>query len=366
MIDFLVIGGGVAGLTAAAHLAPLGSVVVLEQEAALGYHASGRSAAVFIETYGNAIVRALNTASLPGLTRADVLQPRPFLLLAGADQAALFESERAAFAATEISVPEGQDLFPILDSAACAKVAFVDQAYDLDTDKLMQHFRRTALNHGAEIICSARVTSMVLDGQGWTVTTAGETWQARHVVNAAGAWADQVAELAGVQPVGLQPYRRSMARLPAPGGHDTSAWPFVDAVGESWYAKPDAGGWLVSPSEEDPVDPQDAWADDMVIAEGLDRYSRFVTEPVTRVQTTWAGLRSFAPDRALVIGPDPGAPSFLWCAGQGGYGFQTAIAAGQLLADLVADRPPGLSADTVAALSPARFVALSDMSQAKR
>ncbi|MBM7066625.1 FAD-binding oxidoreductase [Actibacterium sp. 188UL27-1] len=355
MIDFLVIGGGVAGLTAAAHLAPLGSVVVLEREAALGMHASGRSAAIYIERYGNPVVRALNTASLPGLIAADVLRPRAFLLLARGDQEAQFEAERAGFAGTQISVGAGAAMFPILDQTTCGYVASVDQAFDLDTDRLMQHFRKTARGHGARIICGSPVTALARDGRGWRVTTPDEVWEARRVVNAAGAWADDLARLAGIAPVGLQPYRRSIARLPAPGGHDTKDWPFVDGVGESWYAKPDAGGWLVSPSEEDPVEPHDAWADDMVIAEGLDRYGGFVTEAVTRVQTTWAGLRSFAPDRALVIGPDLADPSFLWCSGQGGYGFQTAVAAGAALADGVAGRSPDLPPDMVRALSPARF-----------
>ena len=146
-----------------------------------------------------------------------------------------------------------------------------------------------------------------------------------------------------------------MARLPAPGGHALRDWPIFFGVGETWYAKPDAGALLVSPADEDPVEPHDAWADDMVLAEGLARYSAMVTEPVTRVLTSWAGLRSFSPDRALVLGPDPDAPEFIWCAAQGGYGFQTAPAASQLLADLVMGRTPGLAADVVASLTPDRF-----------
>jgi glycine/D-amino acid oxidase-like deaminating enzyme len=147
-----------------------------------------------------------------------------------------------------------------------------------------------------------------------------------------------------------------MARMPAPGGHDVSGWPMLFGVGESWYAKPDAGAWLVSPAEEGPVDaPHDAFADDMVLAEGIARYQPFVTEEVTRVTSSWAGLRTFAPDRNLVIGHDARDPAFLWNAGQGGYGFQTAPAASALLADLVAGRPSVLDADTIATLSPSRF-----------
>jgi len=146
-----------------------------------------------------------------------------------------------------------------------------------------------------------------------------------------------------------------MARIPAPGGHDLSRWPMLHGAGETWYAKPDAGALIVSPSEEDPMEPHDAWADDMVLAEGLARYEEMVTEPVTRIISNWAGLRTFSPDRSLVIGRDPREPSFVWIGGQGGYGFQTSAAASQLAADLIAGRAPALEANMVAALSPARF-----------
>jgi glycine/D-amino acid oxidase-like deaminating enzyme len=146
-----------------------------------------------------------------------------------------------------------------------------------------------------------------------------------------------------------------MARIPAPGGHDVSGWPMLFGVGETWYAKPDAGALIVSPAEEHPMDAHDAWADDMVLAEGLARYEEMVNEPVTRLISNWAGLRTFSPDRVLVIGPDPREPAFFWLAGQGGYGFQSAPAASQLAADLLSGRRSDLSADLVDSLSPARF-----------
>jgi len=150
--------------------------------------------------------------------------------------------------------------------------------------------------------------------------------------------------------------RRSVARIPAPGGMDVSGWPMLLGAGETWYAKADAGQLIVSPAEEDPVaEPHDAWPEDMVLAEGIARYQRFATEEVTRLTASWAGLRSFAPDRLLVLGPDPVDPAFVWSAGQGGYGFQTAPAASRLVADLVAGRAPVLEPATVAALSPERF-----------
>jgi len=356
MTSALIIGGGIAGLTAAAHLSPHMEVCLLEGESQFGYHASGRSAAMFLENYGNDVVRALNSASRAGLEAAGVLTARAFLLLADAANAEALPTEAASFGAREIPVSEAQAMLPILDPNTVMRAARMEDAYDLDTHGLMEHLRHRALAAGATLLTSQAVQHIARTQTGWRVQTgAGAAYEADILVNAAGAWADPVAEMAGLAPLGIQPYRRSMARLPAPGGHDTTNWPFVDGVGESWYAKPDAGAWLVSPSEEDPVPPQDAWADDMVIAEGLDRYAHYMTEPVTRLLSTWAGLRSFAPDRALVIGPDRAEPTFYWCAGQGGYGFQTALAAGQLLADHVLGRSPALPAPVVAALHPTRF-----------
>jgi D-arginine dehydrogenase len=191
------------------------------------------------------------------------------------------------------------------------------------------------------------VAAISRDGHPWRITTiGGETHEARVLVNAAGAWADVVATRAGVAPLGLTPLRRSVARMPAPGGHDPGGWPMLMGAGESWYAKADAGAWIVSPAEEHPVpEPHDAWPDDMVLAEGIARYQPFVTEEVTRVTSSWAGLRTFAPDRCLVLGPDPDRADFIWVAGQGGYGFQTAPAASRLVADLVAGRDPACRGD---------------------
>lgn len=356
MSHALILGGGVAGLSCAAHLAPHMPVTLLEAEAHLGHHASGRSAAMFLLNYGNAVVRALNAASHGALQGAGVLRPRGFLLLADTAGAERLGPEAEDFGAVEIPISAACEMLPILNPDTVTRAARLEGAQDLDTHALLEHFRQTARRHGAVIAPGQKVIAIDGDGAGWHVqTAAGARFSGSVLVNAAGAWADPVAQMAGIAPLGIQPFRRSMARLPAPGGRDTTHWPFVDAVGESWYAKPDAGGWLVSPSEEDPMPPHDAYADDMVIAEGLDRYARYVTEPVTRVTQTWAGLRSFAPDRALVIGPDPARADFLWCAGQGGYGFQTAFAAGRLLADHALQRAPELDAATVAALHPARL-----------
>ncbi|MBF9034604.1 FAD-dependent oxidoreductase [Rhodobacterales bacterium HKCCE2091] len=353
--DFIIIGGGIAGVSAAARLAAIGRVLLLEGEAALGYHASGRSAALFEENYGLPTTVELNRASSEYHETVDggVLSRRGFLLV-GAHDDALFEADMATLAMREIAVEDAIAKVPILDSAMVTRAAYHADAWDIDTDRLLQSYARAARSNGA-IRLSARVDSIARTGTGWRVTAAGEGFEAPVVVNAAGAWADTVALMAGVAPLGIVPHRRSMARIPAPGGFEVSAWPMVLGPGESWYAKPDAGALLVSPAEEDPMEPHDAWADDMVLAEGLARYEAHVTEPVTRLLASWAGLRSFAPDRQLVIGFDPDNPGFFWLAGQGGYGIQSSPAASRLAADLIGGTAPELAPDVVAALDPARL-----------
>ncbi len=353
MTRVTIVGGGIAGLAAAAALAPSTRVLVLERETALGYHASGRSAAMFIEDYGNDVVRALNQASRPVHESLDALSPRGLMAVAFQEDADAFEADMAALGLAEIPVREAHSQVPIL-SRDIVRAAYSENAQDIDTNRLLQAMASEARRHGATIRIGAGVTKIEHAGS-WHLSVGDEEIVADVVINAAGAWADEIAGMAGVARIGLQPYRRSVARLPAPGGHDVRDWPLLAGPGESWYAKPDAGGWIVSPAEEHPMDPMDAWADDMVLAEGLARYEPYVTEPVVRVETNWAGLRTFAPDRALVIGEASGHPDFFWMAGQGGFGFQTAPAAAALLADLVLDRTPSLPADVVGSLLPSRF-----------
>jgi glycine/D-amino acid oxidase-like deaminating enzyme len=353
--DILIIGGGVAGLSAAAHLAPLGSVLLLEAEPQLAYHSSARSAALYEPHYGNAAIVALSQASGEFYHGSGFLSPRGVMLVDDAAHRARFAAHVADFALTELSMAEALDLVPILDPAAIAFAGIADSAWDIDTDALLARWQREARAAGAEIRTAAPVTALHRQAGLWQVTAGGAEYTARIVINAAGAWADTIAERAGIAPLGLQPMRRSMARIPAPEGLDVRRWPMIIGGNEDWYMKPDAGALLVSPAEEDPVPPMDAWADDMVLAEGLARYEEMVTEPVTRLLASWAGLRTFSPDRVLVIGPDVREPSFFWLAGQGGYGFQTCPAASRLAADLIGERTPDLEAGLVAALAPARF-----------
>lgn len=357
MKDIVIVGGGVAGLSAAAHLSALGSLTLLERETGLGYHASGRSAALFEETYGTPTTIALNRASRAYLDTAHggVLSQRGLMLVGSTAHAEDFASDFVKMKMHQIGLSEAQAMVPILNGETVTHVGYHAETWDIDTDLLLQNYAREARRNDAEIITNAPVTAITNTQDGWRIESSSGTYFARVLVNASGAWADRIAVLAGIAPLGFQPMRRSVARIPAPGGHDVKNWPMIFGPGERWYAKPDAGKLIVSPADEEPVPPQDAWADDMVLAEGLARYEEMVTEPVTRVISNWAGLRTFSPDRSLVIGRAADNPEFFWIAGQGGYGMQSSPAAGALAADLISGRQPAIGADVATALSPLRF-----------
>lgn len=357
MIDFLIIGGGIAGVSAAARLAEHGSVVVLEGEDALAYHASGRSAAMFEESYGKPSTIALNKASKDFHDNADVLSPRGLLMIGNSGNADAFASDTATMQLDQVTVEEALAFVPILRRDAIDRAAYHSDAWDIDTDRLLQTFAKMARAKGGQINTKSQVTSIERITTGWEVSTRTTSYFARNLVNAAGAWVDTIAMMAGITPLGFAPRRRSMARMPAPGQHDVSRWPMLFGPGETWYAKPDAGALIVSPADEDQAEPHDAYPDEMTLAEGLMRYENNVTEPIVRLLASWAGLRTFAPDGTLVLGRDPVDDRFIWCAGQGGYGMQSSPAASQLLADIVSGAKTALDADTVAALSPTRFSA---------
>ncbi|WP_323036748.1 FAD-dependent oxidoreductase [Pararhodobacter sp.] len=355
MLDFLIIGGGIAGLSAGARVSALGRVLVVESEASLGYHTSGRSAALYEADYGAPATVAVARASGADLEALGVMSPRGFMVVGRAQDRVAFDADVQALRLAVIPKAEALDRFPILDPEAVALAAYTDSAKNIDTDLLMQTYARMIRANGGEIRTKAPVQAMERVAGGWRATLKGETLTARRVINAAGAWADGVARMAGIAPIGITPYRRSIAQIPPPGGRDVSGWPMVIGAGETWYAKPEAGKLLISPAEEDPMEPHDAYSDDMVLAEGLARYEEMMIEPVIRVETSWAGLRSFAPDRTLVLGPDPRDPGFVWCAGQGGQGFLSAPGAARVLAETLGGPASGLSAAVVQALSPARF-----------
>ena len=358
--DILVIGAGMAGCGSAAMLAPHAKVTVLEMEDRPAYHTTGRSAATFILNYGNDVLRALNAASEATLrTGGDLaetgfLSPRGVMQVEEPGQSDAFEAYTAGATGLEILDPsQVVELFPIYRPEMVVRGALEPNASDIDVDGLLQAYIRTLRTQGSQIVPNSQVTALTRNNDQWVVETKSGTYAAPVVVNAAGAWGDLVARLAGLAPVGLTPMRRTVAVLPT--DQDTRHWALTAAVAETWYAKPDGGRLWVSPADEDPMDPHDAYPDDMVLAEGLHRFSEATTMEVTRVERSWAGLRTFAPDRTPVNGFEPGTDGFYWLVGQGGYGIQTAPAMSQLAADQILGHDAGLPDDIVSALSPARF-----------
>lgn len=362
--DVIVVGGGIAGIGAAARLASDARVLVLERERHPGTHATGRSAAMLLDDYGNATIRALTAAGRPFYAAPDpafwptpLLAPRGELLLARPGEEAAAEEQLAAMRAAERLTPaEAVRLVPILDADAISFAVHVRDARNIDVDAALQGFLRLLRTEGGTIASGAEVTGLARADNVWRVTATAGDFTAPVVVDAAGAWADGLAALAGLAPLGLQPLRRSAAILPAPTGHDISRWPLFGSISEDWYAKPMGGKLMVSPAEEEPVEAQDAFPDDMVLAEGLDRFERMTTMQVTRVERSWAGLRTFAPDRTPVAGFDPRAEGFFWLAGQGGYGIQTAPALSALAADLILGRETALTPEVLRALAPDRLL----------
>ena len=359
--DIIVIGGGIAGIGAAARMAPDADVIVLEQEAMIGYHSTGRSAAIFIRNYGNEVLRSLNAASEAtlvepeGISDHSLLSPRGEMLIASENEIAAFEAYvDGGQGMEELSAKEATKLVPILRQDRIQRAVIERDARDIDVDRLLQGFARLLKTYGGRVVTQAEVVRISKTGNTWHVETPAGIFQAPVLVNAAGAWADIIASRAGVARIGLQALRRSVAVLPAPSGHDVSNWPLFASVSEAWYAKPEAGKLIVSPADEDLVEPHDAWPDDMVLAEGIDRFEQAVTMTVTRVERSWAGLRNFVADRTPVVGFAESTEGFFWLAGQGGYGVQTSPALSNLSADLILGRSPSLSADIVAALHPTR------------
>lgn len=360
--DFLIIGGGIAGAGAAARLAPYASVRLLEMEDTFGRHATGRSAAIYIRNYGNQTLRALNAASETVLERPDglsehsLLTPRGEMLIAREDELDAFDTYlNGAEGMETLTVEQAVNLFPLLRREGIVAAAIEREAKDIDVDRLLQGFVRLARRHKADLVTHAPADKITRSGHVWRVDTPKGAFEAPVLINAAGAWADVIAERAGVSQVGLQPLRRSAAIVPPPDGVDVSGWPLVASASESWYAKPDAGKLMISPADEDLVEPHDAWADDMVLAEGLHRFEQAMTMEVTRVEHSWAGLRSFVKDRTPVVGFAPDAEGFFWLAGQGGYGVQTAPALSRLVADLCLNHTPQLPEPVIEALQPSRL-----------
>ena len=338
--DFIVIGAGIGGASTAYWLSRQARVVVLEREAQPGYHSTGRSAALFMESYGPDQVRALTRASLDffrqppdGFCAHPLLTPRGAFMFAGPGQEAALAAHEAAVRTTSSTVQrmgaaEALAFLPVLRPEHLIGGVLEHDAADIDVDALLQGFLRGIRKHGGSTVYDADVSDIRREGDVWTVTTAQGRWQAPTIVNAAGAWADTVARLAGGRPVGLVPKRRSAFIFAPPEGIATAHWPLFLDVDQSFYIKPDAGMLLGSPCNEDPVPPHDVQAEELDIAIAIDNIERFTTLRIRRPSHVWAGLRSFVADGELVGGFDTDLPGFFWAAGQGGYGIQSAPGAG--------------------------------------
>ena len=357
--DIIVIGAGIAGASVAAHLAETHKVVICEMEERPGYHTTGRSAAAYEPNYGPPPILALTRAALKHFEQGGFLTPRETVFFAPPEQEEAFGRLMAVQKGMEeISVTAARQKFPLLKQGYARHAVLDPGTADIDVDLLHQSYLRLFRQRGGTLACEHPVTALEKNGA-WKVTAGGHTFRSRIIVDAAGAWGDRVAELAGRKPVGLQPKRRSIAVVPGPDGMDFMGWPLVGDVGETWYCKPQSGKLIVSPADATPVDPHDAYADDMTLAEGIDRFQNAVDYEVTRVERTWGGLRSFAPDGNPVVGYDSMDDGFFWLIGQGGYGIQSSPALSRLAAALVRDEPPpgDIMAEglVLADISPERF-----------
>ncbi|MEM9085555.1 MAG: FAD-dependent oxidoreductase [Pseudomonadota bacterium] len=373
--DCLVIGAGIAGLSLAARLSKSMKVVVLEAESAAGYHASGRSVAFAHFGLGENTVRALTAASLPeflemeGPSGAPIASVQPALHIARADEAEAFEAlaqvhQRYGARFEILQGEEIQKVAPVLKvGPEAAHRAILDTgSLKLDTDAMLQRHLADLRAAGGELVTGAKVLSIAHTRNLWELHTPSDTFQSPKIVNAAGAWADEIARLAGVQPIGLEPRRRTVISFAAPPDTDVSRWPFVKTVGKGFYMLPEGKTqFLASSMDQTPSAPCDATAEELDIAVAADRIVNATDLAIHRIAHSWAGLRSFAPDERPVIGEAAEASSFFWCAGQGGYGFQTSAALSRLATCCITGEPwpPDLveAGVTPGVFSPARFAA---------
>ena len=350
--DIIVIGAGIAGASAAAEIAKDGAkVVLLEREDQPGYHSTGRSAALYIETYGPEQIRRLTRAgrqwflSPPeGLAEHPLMTPSGVILLGYEGEADLIKGavREAELTGSKVDVLSPADCVkraPILKKDGLLGGVFDAGALAMDAAGIHQARLKQVKRAGGTLHCKAEVTGLKRAGGHWTVSTKAGDFSAPTVVNAAGAWADVVAGLAGVKTVGLVPKRRTGIIVPLPAGMSPIGWPCVGDLKSTWYFKTEGGKLMVSPADETPVEPQDIQPDEMDVAIGIDRFMQATTIEVRRPERTWAGLRSFVADKELVVGYAPDAEGFFWLAAQGGYGIQSSAGAAMLAATLIQKKP---------------------------
>lgn len=367
--DFLIIGGGVSGAAAGYELVKSGKVILLEAEDALGYHSTGRSAALFTRNYGPALVRAISSASFDFLSNppagfADhpLMSPRGGMSVALPGDEAKLDKVLALGTAEnpilELPVEQALQQAPVLRPEQTARAVIEPGVLDMDVDAIHRGFLKGLRAGGGVVVTGARVSAMEPTPAGWNVTAGGETYHARIIVNAAGAWADQVGAMAGAKSIGLVPKRRTAILVDPPAGIDVTHMPAVDFAGGETYMKPSSGKLMASPGDQTPVEPQDIQPDDMdvaVLADWLERHTRLT---IRRIDHSWAGLRSFVADEMPVAGLDPEVENFFWLAGQGGFGIMMSATLGRVAAGLLSkgEIPSDLTAKgiTAEALSPRR------------
>jgi len=353
--DYLIIGAGIAGTSLAYRLRGRGSVLVADMESQAGYHATGRSAAMFMETYGTPTIQALTRASRDfyehppaGFCEHPLLAGRGVLYIAREGQQHLLGQTHDALSAAgarigKLSAAEVVTQVPCIKAEGLLGAIAEPEAMDVDANAVLQGFLKGARAGGVQFLFNAGVVRAERRDGVWQVELAnGQTVHARTVVNAAGAWADRMAALCGAAPVGLTPKRRSAFTFKAPDTYDpadVAHWPAVVGIDESFYFKPDAGQLLGSPANADPVEPHDVVAEELDVALGIDRIETATHLSIRRPTHTWAGLRSFVADGEFVIGWDTRTEGFFWLAGQGGYGIQTSPGASLLAANLLLQEP---------------------------
>jgi len=362
--DVIVIGAGIAGASSAAFLSADHRVALIEAEEAAGYHATGRSAAIWIQNYGPRDVQALTGLSRAffeappeGFTDTPIMAQRPVAFLAPPEQVA--HLDRLLDEGTglrEISIADLRAMVSALKPGYAARAAIETDAFDMDVAALHQGFLRQLKSRGGVLALRSRAGRIERRDGVWHVqVSGGASFSAPILVNAAGAWGDEVAAIAGKSRLGLVPKRRTGVVIdPAP--FMPSDWPMLNDVDHTWYVRAEARTKLmVSPADETDDTPHDVQPDELDIAIAIDRMQQALDIDVRRVEHSWAGLRSFTPDRSLAIGFDGAADGFFWCIGQGGYGIQTSPAAGKLVADLVSGRDPGDCGKILALIDPRRF-----------
>ena len=368
--DFLVIGGGIAGASAAGELAAFGRVTLIEREAQPGYHATGRSAAIFTETYGPPIMRRLTAASRrflseppAGFASGPILGPRGILLIGRDDQVTslqrALDGNPEVVGLVSLGGHDAAALVPVLRRDYVAGAVLERGAMDMDVHALHQGFLRMLRGRGGQLLTNAEVRRAEWTGSHWLIETKAATIEAGVLIDAAGAWADEVATLAGARPIGLTPCRRTAILFDGPSDVSVDRWPLVCDIDEEFYFKPEGGRLFASPADQTPMPPSDVQPDELDVAVAVDRLQGATTLTIDRINHKWAGLRTFTADGVPVVGWDEDREAFFWLAGQGGYGIQTAPAMARAAADLVLDK--GLPTDLVdrgvaeADLAPRRF-----------